>query len=84
VQVTTEGDAFIVAFHNPMDAVSWALHVQLALLQVAWPAVLLQHPLAKQDFGSDGKLLFKGLRVRMAINTGVPVDVIVCAYADSM
>ncbi len=84
MQVTTEGDTFIVAFHNPMDAVSWALHVQLALLQVAWPAVLLQHPLAKQDFGSDGKLLFKGLRVRMAINTGVPVDVIVCAYADSM
>ena len=84
MQVTTEGDAFIVAFHNPMDAVSWALHVQLALLQLAWPAELLQHPLAKQEVGSDGNLLFKGLGFRMAINTGVPVDVIVCAYADSL
>lgn len=67
-----------------MDAVSWALHVQLALLQLAWPAELLQHPLAKQEVGSDGNLLFRGLRVRMAINTGVPVDVIVCAHVDSM
>ena len=67
-----------------MDAVSWALHVQLALLQLAWPAELLQRPLAKQEVGSDGNLMFKGLRVRMAINTGVPVDVIVCASADIM
>jgi len=66
-----------VAFHSPMDAVSWALHVQLALLQVAWPHELLQHPLAKQESGSDNKLLFRGLRVRMAINTGVPVEIIV-------
>ncbi len=84
MQVTTEGVAFIVAFHNPLDAVSWALHVQLALLQLVWPAELLQHPLAKQEVGSDGSLLSKGLRVRMAINTGVPVDVIVCAYSDSV
>ncbi|DBA71879.1 TPA: hypothetical protein ACH3X2_010926 [Trebouxia sp. C0005] len=47
--VTTEGDAFKVAFRNPMDAVRWALHVQPALLQLTWPAELLQHLLAKQE-----------------------------------
>ena len=70
-----------MAFHTPTDAVSWALHVQLALLHLVWPADLLQHPLAKQEDGSDGQLLFNGLRVRMAINTGVPVDVIVSPAA---
>jgi len=29
--VSTEGDAFLVAFHEPFDAVAWCLCVQLAL-----------------------------------------------------
>ena len=28
LQVTTEGDAFHLAFHDPIDAVGWALSVQ--------------------------------------------------------
>ena len=55
--------------------------MQLALLHLAWPADLLQHPLAKQEVGSNGKLLFNGLRLRMAITTRVPVDVIVSPAA---
>lgn len=30
-EVSTEGDAFLVAFHEPFDAVAWCLAVQLAL-----------------------------------------------------
>lgn len=30
-EVSTEGDAFLVAFHEPFDAVAWCLTVQLAL-----------------------------------------------------
>ena len=30
-EVSTEGDAFLVAFHEPFDAVAWCLGVQLAL-----------------------------------------------------
>jgi class 3 adenylate cyclase len=30
-EVSTEGDAFLVAFHEPFDAVAWCLCVQLAL-----------------------------------------------------
>ena len=32
LQVTTEGDAFHLAFHDPIDAVGWALNVQQVAL----------------------------------------------------
>jgi hypothetical protein len=32
MQVGTEGDAFIIAFHSPKDAVLWACECQTALL----------------------------------------------------
>lgn len=67
----------MVAFHDPLDAIGWTLHVQLALLEAPWPQDLLQHPQAKVDVCPEGKLLFRGLRVRMAINTGVPAEIIV-------
>lgn len=76
-QVLTDADTFIVAFHDPIDALGWSLHVQLALLEAPWPLDLLQKPQAKVETSPDGKLLFRGLRVRMAINTGVPADIIV-------
>ena len=28
-EVTTEGDSFIISFHNALDAAAWALHVQV-------------------------------------------------------
>ena len=77
MQVLTEGDTFTVAFHDPIDAIGWALHIQLALLEAPWPPELLQQPQAKLETCKDGKLLFRGLRVKMAINTGVPSGIIV-------
>lgn len=44
-EVTTEGDAFLVAWHTPNDAVRWCMTVQLALLKLDWPPELLEHPL---------------------------------------
>jgi class 3 adenylate cyclase len=35
-EVSTEGDAFLVAFHEPFDAVAWCLCVQLALHCEFW------------------------------------------------
>ncbi|GLI59319.1 hypothetical protein VaNZ11_001174 [Volvox africanus] len=46
-EVTTEGDAFLVAFHDPVDAVRWALLLQSALLKLDWPPLLLEHPLCR-------------------------------------
>ena len=70
---------FIVAFHDPIDAIGWCLHVQLALLEAPWPSDLLQQPQAKVENCQDGRLMFRGLRLRMAINTGVPAEIIVSA-----
>ncbi|DBA88293.1 TPA: hypothetical protein ACH3X1_016534 [Trebouxia sp. C0004] len=76
-EVPTETDMIIVAFHDPIDAIGWCLHVQLALLEAPWPSDLLQQPQAKVGNYQDGKLMFRGLRLRMAINTGVPAEIIV-------
>ncbi|GIL44201.1 hypothetical protein Vafri_1723 [Volvox africanus] len=46
-EITTEGDAFLVAFHDPVDAVRWALLLQSALLKLDWPPLLLEHPLCR-------------------------------------
>ena len=74
----------MVAFHDPIDAIGWALHVQLALLEAPWPSELLQQPQAKLETCKDGKLLFRGLRVRMAINTGVPAGIIVGHHSEQI
>lgn len=75
-QASTEGDAFTMAFHDSIDAVSWALEVQHKLLQLAWPEELLTQADAKEehtpDFVASKVLLFRGLRVRMALHTGLP------------
>lgn len=75
--MTTEGDSFTVAFHDAFDAVAWALATQSALLSADWPAELMSHPKAHTEYAVDsssdakGQLLFRGLRVRMAVSTGV-------------
>ena len=76
LQVTTEGDSFIVSFHHALDATAWALHVQYALMKAAWPQELLCHPKAcvvtssETDGSRPGAVIFRGLRVRVGINTG--------------
>ncbi|KAK9833200.1 hypothetical protein WJX74_009948 [Apatococcus lobatus] len=80
----TEGDSFQVAFHDVADAAQWALRVQQKLLVAPWNAALLQHPAAcirhmtipGSQPGEQNKtqkqevMLFRGLRVRMAIVYG--------------
>jgi class 3 adenylate cyclase len=73
--VTTEGDSFTVAFHEPFDAVAWALALQTALMEVDWPKQLLKygvasHVTAEEDGFGAGQPVFHGLRVRAAITTG--------------
>ncbi|KAG1678409.1 hypothetical protein FOA52_015176 [Chlamydomonas sp. UWO 241] len=40
----TEGDSFLLAFHNPSDALGFAMQLQTSLLEAAWEPELLQHP----------------------------------------
>lgn len=43
LEVMTEGDAFILAFHEEADALLYCLHTQEALLQAPWPLAILDH-----------------------------------------
>lgn len=70
-EVTTEGDAFQLCFHDAFDAVGFCLDVQTELLAVDWPAVTLTHPDAAK--GADGA--WNGLRVRMGMHSGRPESV---------
>jgi Amt family ammonium transporter len=45
-EITTEGDAFVMAFHTCQDAINFCFDVQIQLLQTGWPAELLAHPKA--------------------------------------
>ena len=71
-----------MAFHDPIDAIAWALDVQHRLLLLPWPAELLTQPDAKEQYSPSfmpiKRQLFKGLRVRMALHTGKPEAIQVC------
>eukprot|EP00026_Physarum_polycephalum_P001102 Phypoly_transcript_01103.p1 GENE.Phypoly_transcript_01103~~Phypoly_transcript_01103.p1 ORF type:complete len:774 (+),score=173.32 Phypoly_transcript_01103:1162-3483(+) len=73
-EVKTEGDAFMIAFSDPIHAVNFCLRTQADLLQTNWPEKLLQHPDASEDFNDEGDVLLqKGIRVRMGIYMGEPI-----------
>ncbi|KAK7448809.1 cysteinyl-tRNA synthetase [Stygiomarasmius scandens] len=73
-EVKTEGDAFMCAFSTTLAAVWWCLSVQAELLNESWPLELLEcedgkpiyHPL-------DGRVIAKGISVRMGIHCGSPL-----------
>ena len=61
--------------------VRYCLHVQQRLLKEQWPIQLAEHHMARtvsmgdlEGGGPGGQVLFNGLRVRMAINTGMLVS----------
>ncbi|UNI15108.1 Adenylate cyclase [Purpureocillium takamizusanense] len=69
-EVKTEGDAFMVAFPTPTSALLWCFAVQLRLLDVNWPAEILNSASGEIIHDKDGTLIFRGLSVRMGIHFG--------------
>eukprot|EP01062_Namystynia_karyoxenos_P035917 TRINITY_DN2619_c0_g1_i1.p1 TRINITY_DN2619_c0_g1~~TRINITY_DN2619_c0_g1_i1.p1 ORF type:complete len:1056 (+),score=253.65 TRINITY_DN2619_c0_g1_i1:97-3264(+) len=69
-EVKTIGDAFMLAFTSAVDACRFALLSQERLLEREWPAELTEHPLCQPRAGSDGNLLWHGLRVRIGLHCG--------------
>lgn len=68
-EITTEGDAFKLAFHDTSDAVMFALDVQTAMMQQDWPEDICRLDPAKTVIEEGtGAVLFKGLRVRIGIH----------------
>lgn len=67
-EVTTEGDAFQVVFHDAIDAVEFCLLVQAELCNCNWPEDILQLP----DAMPSKNGVWRGLRVRMGLHSGRP------------
>lgn len=72
-EVKTEGDAFMVSFQSVAAAVLWCFSVQIRLLSVDWPQEILDTDDCKPVYGPDGRLLYRGLSVRMGVHWGWPV-----------
>jgi tetratricopeptide (TPR) repeat protein len=60
----------LLRFERPDEAVAFAMALQVELLGLDWPATLLVRPESAEERGPDGGLLFRGLRVRIAIHQG--------------
>jgi class 3 adenylate cyclase/ribosomal protein L24E len=71
-EVKTEGDAFMCAFDTAIDAINFALLVQIRLMEAKWPEEVFKHKSGKIEMDGD-KPMFKGFRVRMGIHTGNPI-----------
>lgn len=72
-EVKTEGDAFMVSFPTVPAAMIWCFNVQQQLLQEDWPAEITQSEEGGELKDSSGKVIYKGLSVRMGIHWGTPV-----------
>jgi len=64
-EMHTEGDSFHLVFHDPVDALSFALEAQNALFEAPWSPALLKMSNARDDGAA-----FRGLRVRMGVHQG--------------
>lgn len=74
-EVKTEGDAFLIAFNDVKDAFNCVLEIQKDLLDADWPEELLQHEKGKKVLDTEtGQLLFRGLRVRIGLECGYPME----------
>jgi class 3 adenylate cyclase len=76
-EITTVGDAFQLAFHTISDAIAWCIDIQEKLLRVDWPRDFARRETVDRVHDAWGRLIFNGLRVRMAIHVGD--DKLVCA-----
>eukprot|EP00899_Mesostigma_viride_P016099 jgi/Mesvir1/24490/Mv21845-RA.1 len=79
-----DSDSFELAFHTAADALAWAMAAQVHLLYPAqilesthaegahdWPPSLLRQAHCWEAVVSEG-VVYRGLRVRMGVHTGLP------------
>lgn len=64
-EIHTEGDAFVLAFQHPVDALAFALRMQVHMYKAEWPRGILDHP-----DGSEVRGSFRGFRVRVGLHHG--------------
>ena len=73
-EVKTEGDAFMVAFQEAADGLSFALEAQQRLFDAAWPSWLLEDVILKDTGGRYrfGKVLIKNIHRKIVFVTSPP------------
>lgn len=69
-EVKTEGDAFMVSFFSVFEAILWCVRVQRAMLGCDWPRQILSQIDGSEQLDDEGRVIFRGLRVRMGIHWG--------------
>jgi adenylate cyclase len=72
-EVKTEGDAFMVSFPSATSALLWCFNVQTGLLKQEWPDEILDSENGREIQDAEGRVIYKGLSVRMGIHWGAPV-----------
>jgi adenylate cyclase len=72
-EVRTEGDSFMCSFSTALAAVWWCMKIQVELLEVPWPSEILDCPDGKPVYDEHGRLIARGLSVRMGIHCGAPL-----------
>ena len=75
-EVKATGNAFMVAFHNVLDAAQFCLTVQAEMLNATWPPAILEEPDASELTDQDGNTVYRGLRVRMGMHVGYPISIL--------
>jgi class 3 adenylate cyclase len=66
----TNMDTHLLVFAQASDALSFALTLQLALMDPEWPKELAEHAAAATVLGADKKPLMRGLRARVTLHAG--------------
>ncbi|KAI0779624.1 adenylate cyclase-like protein [Fomes fomentarius] len=72
-EVKTEGDAFMCSFPTTLAALWWCMDVQTQLLSLPWPLELLECEDGKEIHDPQGRVIARGLSLRMGIHCGQPV-----------
>jgi len=72
-EVKTEGDAFMVCFPTSTSALLWCFSVQGFLLDQDWPDEILESEGGREIQDSEGRVIYRGLSVRMGVHWGAPV-----------
>jgi len=69
-EVKSENGSFMLAFAEADSAVSACMILQETLLRQPWPKELLRHSAAAEVRDKDGRIVYRGLKVRVGMNTG--------------
>lgn len=72
-EVKFNGDGYMIAFPSASSALSWCLVMQKEFLKIDWPEQILSSRLASEIKDKDGKLVFRGPKIRMSIHWGAPI-----------